>query len=48
MILGRRLSEEGIGFLYNFGYMSLKQRGKGVKEFEENPAIKVFVCDPSS
>ena len=47
IILGRRLSEEKIGFLYNFGYMSMKQRDTAVEDFTNKPDIKVLVGDLS-
>ncbi|KAK1755916.1 SNF2 family N-terminal domain-containing protein [Echria macrotheca] len=43
MILGRKLYESKIGFLYNFGCMSIAQRNKAVNDFEKKNEAKVFI-----
>lgn len=48
MILGRKLQEEGIGFLYHWGCMSRDERDKAVDDFhlkpkEKDPNAKVMV-----
>lgn len=43
MILGRKLYEEDIGFLYHFGTLSMKERDKAAADFRDDPDAKVLV-----
>lgn len=43
MILGRKLQEEGIGFLYFFGNMGMDTRNKAVSIFKDDKTAKVLV-----
>lgn len=43
MILGRKLHEEDIGFLYFFGNMAMETRNKAVSIFSNNKNAKVLV-----
>jgi hypothetical protein len=43
MILGRKLQEEDIGFLYFFGNMGMETRNKAVSIFSNNKNAKVLV-----
>ncbi|KAH7630464.1 P-loop containing nucleoside triphosphate hydrolase protein [Sordaria sp. MPI-SDFR-AT-0083] len=41
-ILGRKLQEEDIPFLYHFGDMALEQRNEAIYDFDDKPEIKVL------
>lgn len=43
MILGRKLQEEDIGFLYYFGNMAMDTRNKAVAIFKDDKNAKVLV-----
>ncbi|GAB1316582.1 hypothetical protein MFIFM68171_06792 [Madurella fahalii] len=43
MILGRKLYEEDIGFLYHFGTLTMKERDKAVEDFRDKADAKVLV-----
>lgn len=43
MILGRKLQEEDIGFLYYFGNMAMDTRSKAVSIFKDDKNAKVLV-----
>lgn len=43
MILGRKLQELGIGFIYFFGSMGMETRQKAVAAFGANKDAKVMV-----
>ncbi|KXX77527.1 DNA repair protein rad8 [Madurella mycetomatis] len=43
MVLGRKLYEEDIGFLYHFGTLTMNERDKAVADFRDNPDAKVLI-----